>query len=36
MKNESIKIFQKKKKQLLETWMKLQLADESLREDNVK
>jgi rsbT co-antagonist protein RsbR len=33
MKNESIKIFQKKKKQLLETWMKLQLADESLRED---
>jgi rsbT co-antagonist protein RsbR len=33
MKNESIKIFQKKKKQLLEAWMKLQLADESLRED---
>ncbi|HTG56822.1 MAG TPA: STAS domain-containing protein [Niabella sp.] len=33
MKNESIKVFQKKKKQILETWMKLQLADESLRED---
>jgi rsbT co-antagonist protein RsbR len=33
MKNESIRIFQKKKKQILETWMKLQLADEGLRED---
>jgi rsbT co-antagonist protein RsbR len=33
MKNESLKIFQKKRKQLLETWMKLQLADDSLRED---
>jgi rsbT co-antagonist protein RsbR len=33
MKNESIKVFQKKRKQLLETWMKLQLSDESLRED---
>ena len=33
MKNESIKIFQKKKKSILETWMKYQLADEGLRED---
>jgi rsbT co-antagonist protein RsbR len=33
MKNEAIKIFQKKKKNILETWVKLQLADESLRED---
>jgi rsbT co-antagonist protein RsbR len=33
MKNESIKIFQRKKKQILETWMKLQLSDEALRED---
>ena len=33
MKNEAIKVFQKKKKNILETWMKLQLADESLRED---
>lgn len=33
MKNEAIKIFQKKKKSILETWIKYQLADESLRED---
>jgi rsbT co-antagonist protein RsbR len=33
MKNEAIKVFQKKKKNILETWMKLQLADEGLRED---
>lgn len=33
MKNEAIKVFQKKKKNLLEAWMKLQLADEGLRDD---
>jgi rsbT co-antagonist protein RsbR len=33
MKNEAIKIFQKKRKHILETWMKYQLSDESLRED---
>jgi rsbT co-antagonist protein RsbR len=33
MKNEAIKVLQKKKKSVLETWMKLQLADEGLRED---
>jgi rsbT co-antagonist protein RsbR len=33
MKNESIKILQKNKKQILDGWMKLQLSDESLRED---
>lgn len=33
MKNEAIKVFQKKRKITLETWMKLQLADEGLRED---
>lgn len=33
MKNESIKIFQKKKKQILENWIKFQLADEGLRDD---
>jgi rsbT co-antagonist protein RsbR len=33
MKNEAIKVLQKKKKQILESWMKLQLAEESLRED---
>lgn len=33
MKNEAINILQKKKKNVLETWVKLQLADESLRED---
>jgi len=33
MKNEAIKIFQKKKKSIFESWMKFQLQDESLRED---
>ena len=33
MKNEAIKIFQRKKKPILETWMKYQLGDEGLRED---
>lgn len=33
MKNESIKIFQKKKKQILENWMNNQLQDDGLRED---
>src|ERR1051325_9740289 len=33
MKNEAIKIFQKKKKSILESWIKFQLADEMLRED---
>jgi len=33
MKNEAIKIFQKKKKIILESWMKYQLLDEGLRED---
>jgi rsbT co-antagonist protein RsbR len=33
MKNEAIKIFQKKKKPILETWMNFQLGDEALRED---
>jgi rsbT co-antagonist protein RsbR len=33
MKNEAIKVFQKKKKNILENWIKFQLADESLRED---
>jgi rsbT co-antagonist protein RsbR len=33
MKNEAIKTFQKKKKNILELWMKNQLEDESLRED---
>ncbi len=33
MKNEAIKVLQKKKKVLIETWMKFQLADESLRDD---
>lgn len=33
MKNEFIKIFQRKKKSILESWMKLQLQDEALRED---
>jgi rsbT co-antagonist protein RsbR len=33
MKNRSISIFQKKQKNLLETWMQFQLADESLRDD---
>lgn len=33
MKNESIKIFQKRKNNILEKWMSLQLADETLRDD---
>ena len=33
MKNEAIKVFQKKKKNILETWMKFQIADEGLRDD---
>jgi rsbT co-antagonist protein RsbR len=33
MKNEAIKVFQKKKKSILENWIKFQLADEGLRED---
>lgn len=33
MKNESIRIFQKKKNAILKKWMELQMADESLRED---
>lgn len=33
MKNEAIKIFQKKKKTILEAWIKYQLADDSLREE---
>ncbi|MEI9920849.1 MAG: STAS domain-containing protein [Bacteroidota bacterium] len=33
MKNEAIRIFQRKKKSILETWIKYQLADETLRED---
>ncbi|MDQ2656720.1 MAG: STAS domain-containing protein [Bacteroidota bacterium] len=33
MKNEAIKIFQKGKKHILETWMKHQMSDETLRED---
>ena len=33
MKNEAIKILQKKKKNILENWIKFQLADETLRED---
>jgi len=33
MKNEGIKVLQRKKKNVLETWMKFQIADEGLRED---
>jgi rsbT co-antagonist protein RsbR len=33
MKNESIKIFQKKKNAILEKWINKQMADEALRED---
>lgn len=33
MKNEAIRVFQKKKKNILESWIKYQLADETLRED---
>jgi rsbT co-antagonist protein RsbR len=33
MKNEAIKVLQKKKKNVVEAWMKFQLSDESLRDD---
>lgn len=33
MKNEAIKVLQKRKKSILESWMKFQLSDESLRDD---
>jgi len=33
MTNEAVKIFQKRKKIILETWIKYQLVDETLRED---
>jgi rsbT co-antagonist protein RsbR len=33
MKNEAIKVLQKRKKNVQETWMKYQLGDESMRED---
>jgi len=33
MKNEAIKVLQKKKKSIQETWMKFQLTDETLRDD---
>lgn len=33
MKNEAVKILQKKKKTILENWLKFQLNDEGLRED---
>lgn len=33
MKNEAVKIFQKKKNAIVEKWIKAQLADETLRED---
>jgi rsbT co-antagonist protein RsbR len=33
MKNEAVKVLQKKRKQVLESWIKLQLSDDSLRED---
>lgn len=33
MKNEAIKVFQKKKRNIQETWMKFQLNDETLRDD---
>ena len=33
MKNESIKTLQRKKKKVLENWIKIQMTDESLRED---
>lgn len=32
-KNDAVKIFKKRKKQIMELWMKNQLSDESLRED---
>jgi rsbT co-antagonist protein RsbR len=33
MKNQSIGVFQKRRKSIFETWIKFQLSDESLRED---
>ncbi|RYF99287.1 MAG: anti-anti-sigma factor, partial [Chitinophagaceae bacterium] len=33
MKTDIAKVLQKRKKQILEAWMKLQLSDDSLRED---
>lgn len=33
MKNEAIKVFQKRKKNIQETWMKFQLNDDALRDD---
>ncbi|HZY79564.1 MAG TPA: STAS domain-containing protein [Cyclobacteriaceae bacterium] len=33
MKNEAIKVIQKKKKSILESWIKFQLQDDTLRED---
>jgi rsbT co-antagonist protein RsbR len=33
MKNEAIKVIQRKKKNILESWMKFQLTEEGLRED---
>ncbi len=33
MKNEAIRVIQKRRSNILETWVKYQLADESLRED---
>ncbi|MDO9377188.1 MAG: RsbRD N-terminal domain-containing protein, partial [Ferruginibacter sp.] len=33
MKNESVKIFQKKKNAIIEKWIKAQAADDALRED---
>jgi rsbT co-antagonist protein RsbR len=33
MKNESIKVFQRQKKNILESWMKYQIEDDGLRED---
>ena len=33
MKNEAIKILQKKRKSIFEAWMKFQLQDEGLRDD---
>ena len=33
MKNEVIKILQRRKKNILENWVKFQLADEGLRDD---
>lgn len=33
MKNQSVAVFQKRRKSIFESWIKFQLADESLRED---